>query len=56
MSNTDWTDKMIAETPAAEAQIESTDSFAPHNGKDSDLNTLTPDLLADPDPSYDPTL
>ena len=50
-----WLDRMIAEGPAAEAQIDSTDTFAPHKGNESDLNLHAADLLADPDPAFDPT-
>lgn len=48
-----WTDRMKAETDAAEQAIPSDDKFAP-TGARSDLNTLAADLMADPDPDLDP--
>lgn len=49
-----WLDRMEKEQPAAEKVLDPGDAFQPHHGDETDLNTLTADLLADPDPSFDP--
>lgn len=51
----DWSARMATETEAAEKVIASDDTFAPHDGTESDLNMHAADLLAGPDESFDPT-
>lgn len=53
--STDWAAKMAEESAKADAYFGPGDSFAPHNGKDSDLNLHGADLMADGDPTWDPT-
>jgi hypothetical protein len=53
--STPWAAKMAAESAKADAYFGPGDTFAPHNGTDSDLNQHGADMLAEGDATWDPT-
>lgn len=49
-----WLDRMEEELPDAVKHLDPSDAFRPHHGSESDLNIMGADLLAGPDPEFDP--